>query len=105
MIQELDSAIEAAIPTQRGDKRKSDETAVKGSAPKKIVLNRNPSVSSETQNGGATTTAVEKEKNDGNQEKKVIKLSELSVKEVMGTTVCSRSFRIIFIFSFCSVWR
>lgn len=82
MIQELDSAIEAATPTQRAEKRKTDDTADKGSAPKKIVLNRNPSVSSETQNGGAVTEVVEKEKADESTEKKVVKLSELSVKEV-----------------------
>lgn len=82
MIQELDSAIEAAIPAQRVEKRKLNETANKSSAPKKIVLNRNPSVSSDTQNGGATAEAMEKEKNNDIAEKKVIKLSELSVKEV-----------------------
>lgn len=81
MIQELDSAIEAATPPQRVEKRKLNDTASKNSAPKKIVLNRNPSVSSDTQNGGGAPEAMEKEKNES-AEKKVIKLSELSVKEV-----------------------
>lgn len=82
MIQELDSAIEAATPAQRAEKRKSEDGVNKSSAPKKIVLNRNPSVSSETQNGGGVADTVDKEKPITTSEKKVIKLSELSVKEV-----------------------
>lgn len=82
MIQELDSAIEAATPAQTGSKRKSDDNSNRNSAPKKIVLNRNPSVSSENQNGGVALDAVEKDKSDENPDKKIIKLSELSVKEV-----------------------
>lgn len=79
----MDSAIEAAIPAQTTEKRKLDDTtANKTSAPKRIVLNRNPSVSSETQNGGTVTATAIQEKSDGNAEKKIIKLSELSVKEV-----------------------
>lgn len=82
VIQELDSAIEATSQNEKGEKRKLEVTAVKSNAPKKVVLNRNPSVSSDTQNGNATAEIVEERKDDENPEKKIIKLSELSVKEV-----------------------
>lgn len=86
MIQELDSAIEATAAADKGEKRKmEDGGAGKSSAPKKIVLNRNPSVSSDIQNGSGTTEAVGDKKSTGNSEKKIIKLSELSVKEVRQT--------------------
>lgn len=82
VIQELDSAIEATSQKEKGEKRKIEVATVKSSAPKKVVLNRNPSVSSDTQNGNATAEIVEERKDDENPEKKIIKLSELSVKEV-----------------------
>lgn len=82
MIQELDSVIEATSPSVKGEKRKLESSEIKASAPKKIVLNRNPSVSSDTQNGSAATDTAGESKNTESNEKKIVKLSELSVKEV-----------------------
>lgn len=86
VIQELDSAFEVS-PTgagARGQKRKSESSENKVEAPKKIVLNRNPSVSSDTNdtNQNGSTNNAPADKTDGTTDKKVIKLSELSVKEV-----------------------
>lgn len=81
MIQELDSALEATAQTEKREKRKADDTDAKSSAPKKIVLNRNPSVSSETQNGNTAIETATQDNSNGTAEKKVIKLSELSAKE------------------------
>lgn len=79
VIQELDSAIEATSP-EKTQKRKVEESSNKTGPAKKIILNRNPSVSSETQNG-SENEAASNEKSGEDSGKKVIKLSQLSVKE------------------------
>lgn len=50
---------------------------------KKLVLNRNVSVTNETHtNGSSENVKISEEKNELSEEKKVIKLSELGAKEV-----------------------
>lgn len=67
--------------SQKSQKRKSEDNSNENkSVPKKIVLNRNASVTSETSQNGSVDISLEKKSPD--TEKKVIKLSELSVKEV-----------------------
>lgn len=85
VMQELDSALDETSTASKRQKRKL-ETGLnadqnKTDAPKKIVLNRNPSTSSDTTQNGSANDATEN-KTDNNTDKKVIKLSELSVKEV-----------------------
>lgn len=79
MIEDLDSELQVTTPTEKSQKRKSDELGDsdqdKGGSAKKIVLNRNASISSDTSVNGSQEDKAE-------PEKKVIKLSELSVKEV-----------------------
>lgn len=84
VIQELDSAFEVSPTVARGQKRKIESNPLnkdKADAPKKIVLNRNPSVSSDTNQNGSENNPSEN-KTDDTIDKKIVKLSELTVKEV-----------------------
>lgn len=90
-MHDLDSALEVTAP-EKGLKRKLTKPPEnlnqdnESGPPKKIVLNRNSSVSSDTttqkQNGFEVEDGQDKGKPAEIAEKKVIKLSELSVKEV-----------------------
>lgn len=100
VIQELDSAMEVASSVVHKRKAEDKDSIIehtKGSAPKKIVLNRTPSTSSENnQNGSLNSATVSKL--DTDSDKKVIKLSELSSKEVIGFFVFWASSYYILLF-------
>lgn len=99
VIQELDSAFEVSPTAARAQKRKVESNLVNTSkvdAPKKIVLNRNPSVSSDSNQNGTKNTL--ENKTDDGTEKKIIKLSQLSMKEVLRfvLVLCINVYKLFF---------
>lgn len=84
VLTEIDAQLDA--PVTKVEKRKAEPSSssdVDSAAPKKIVLNRKSVTEDESSSGSTEKDATEtKSDGEGTSAKKVVKLSELSAKEV-----------------------